>query len=98
MTRVLTAVGALAVSGCVTMGSAQWFEASGREFLVNKASYDFNCSRDKIELLPLGAQSGPYLSIGARGCGRSATYVPYTGGWALDSNSKHEVAAAEPRK
>ncbi|MCP4133114.1 MAG: hypothetical protein GY754_19260 [bacterium] len=48
---------------------------------AERASFDFNCPKEKIKATQLGGTS----SFGVRGCGKRATYVLGNSGWVLNS-------------
>jgi hypothetical protein len=96
MRSAALAASALLLVSCATVQSGgfklnkdeveQSFEA-----VKNRASFEFECPKDKLELVVLNALSSPMgdqvMQIGATGCGHKAVYVRSVGGWVMNTES-----------
>jgi hypothetical protein len=94
--RLAALVGAVVLTGCVTVTVVDGFEVyedqwnRDRRSLLSRAAFDLSCPEDQIVLKILNSAYGEYAgTVGAMGCDKKATYlrVPYTGTWSMDSSS-----------
>lgn len=82
--RLLVGVAALVAlsSGCTSIGSKEHFMQKG----VQKAAFDMQCEKEKLEVTELGRGS-----MGVRGCGKQGRYEYVHGaGWVLNQSGENE--------
>jgi hypothetical protein len=75
MNRLATVATLFLITGCIAHGGQKWFDESGRQEVLNRASFDLSCPKEQINMMPIGAAEYPYTTIGANGCGARTTYV-----------------------
>lgn len=89
-----------AILGAATFlscGAAQ--NSSLRDDLSKRASFDFQCKSEQLQLQGLSEQNGIINSYGVSGCGKRATYVlSPTGTWILNSDSDSPQVPTAVRK
>lgn len=81
MNVVIAAIALLNLTACVTLGSAEWFEASenGKTALVDKAAFELGCPKAELKIVPV--PRGSYRVAFVAGCGKEKTYYFDRGQW-----------------
>ena len=87
---ILTLAGSL--TGCATLQSGGFTVDKSStehafEVVKNRASFELECPKDKIEVTVLNAEGTPARAtqIGVLGCGHKAVYVASYSGWVMNS-------------
>lgn len=80
------------LTGCATLQSGgftvdQSSTEHAFEVVKNRASFELECPKDKIELTVLNVEGIPAraVQIGVSGCGHKAVYVSSYSGWVMNS-------------